>query len=124
MKWLRTSQPLELPAPPAYRYGLPQCFLIAVLFIVLSPLYWSETQARSSSIGESYANAGVYHVTYPLYHHAFGRLQQGELPLWNSRQLCGIPLLADSRVGVFQPLNAPFLFFATQDALAINAFIC
>ncbi|HRI86665.1 MAG TPA: YfhO family protein [Candidatus Hydrogenedentes bacterium] len=123
MKWPRSSPPLELPEPPSYRYGLPQCFLLAVLFIVLAPVVWHETQIRAASIGESYENAGIYQYTFPVLDYTFERLGSGSLPLWNPRQLCGAPLLADSRTGVFQPLNLPFLFLPTQDALAMNAFL-
>lgn len=117
--------PLEFgDAPPAYRYGLFPMFLIAALFIALAPTFWIETEIRGGSIGEAYENSDLYQFIYPVYTHVYGRLRSGELPLWNPRQLCGIPLLADARVGVFQPLNAVFWLLPAERALALHAFVC
>ena len=121
---MRTPAGIEAAAPPAYRYGALPLFAIAVVFIVLAPAYWNETQARSGAVAEAYENADLYHYYYPVYRYAFERLRHGALPLWCPRQHCGTPLLADSNAGIFQPLNLPFLFFSTERALALHAFLC
>lgn len=110
--------------PPAYRYGMMPLFAIAVLFIVLAPTFWNETQVHSGSVGEASENADLYQFYYPAYHYAFDRLRHGSLPLWNPRQLCGAPLMVDPRVGVLQPLNFPFMFLPTERALAVHTFVC
>jgi hypothetical protein len=124
VKWLRPRAELELAMPPAYRYGMLPLFAIAVVFIVLAPVYWNETQARPGTVSEAYENADLYQYFYPVYNYAFGRLRTGSLPLWNPRQLCGTPLMADPRVGVFQPLNLPFQLLPAENALALHAFVC
>ncbi|NUM56457.1 MAG: YfhO family protein [Candidatus Hydrogenedentes bacterium] len=124
VKWTRSSDNIELAIAPTYRYGALPLFAIAVLFIILAPAFWNETQARAGAVTEAYENADLYHYFYPTYHYAFGRLRDGSFPLWNPRQLCGTPLLADARVGVLQPLNLPFLFLPTEQAMAVHAFTC
>ncbi|MCC6797665.1 MAG: YfhO family protein [Candidatus Hydrogenedentes bacterium] len=124
MNWLRPADEIEIALPPTYRYGALPLFAIAVVFIVLAPVFWNETQVRSASVGEARENADLFQFFYPSYHYAFGRMHEGALPLWNSRQLCGTPLLADARVGVLQPLNLPFLFMSTEHAMALHAFMC
>lgn len=110
--------------PPSYRYAMLPLFAIAVVFIVLAPVYWNETQTRPGTVAEAYENADLYQFYYPAYHYAFERLRDGPFPLWNPRQLCGTPLMADARIGVYQPLNLPFQFLPTEKALALHAFIC
>ncbi len=124
MKWLRPADEVEIALPPTYRYAALPLFAIAVVFIVLAPVFWNETQARSASVSEAHENADLYHYFYPTYHYAFDRMREGALPLWNSRQLCGTPLMADARVGVLQPLNLPFFFLTTGHAMALHAFMC
>ncbi|MCC6152466.1 MAG: YfhO family protein, partial [Candidatus Hydrogenedentes bacterium] len=124
MNWLQPADEFEIALPPTYRYGALPLFVIAVVFIVLAPVFWNETQVRSASVSEAHENADLYQYFYPAYHYAFGRMREGALPLWNSRQLCGTPLMADARVGVLQPLNLPFLFMSTEHAMALHAFMC
>ncbi len=73
---------------------------------------------------KSYENSELYQYVYPMFHYAYGRVREAELPLWNPRQLCGAPLYTDPRVGLFQPLNAPFLFLSTERAMAVHPFLC
>ena len=124
VKWIRTPGEVEVALPPTYRYGALPLFAVAVLFILLAPVYWNETQARSATVAEACENADLYQYFYPTYNYAFARLRAGSLPLWNPQQLCGTPLLADPRVGVLQPLNLPFLFLPTERAFALHAFMC
>lgn len=124
MKWARSPDDLESALAPTYRYGALALFAVAVLFIVVAPVFWNETQARAGAVSEAYENADLYHYFYPMYRYAFGRLRDGSLPLWNPRQLCGTPLLADARIGIAQPLNFPFLLLPTERAMALHAFVC
>ena len=123
---------------PQYRYALLPLFLIAATFIVLGPTFWNGTETRQGSVASAYENSDLYQFVYPAYAYTFGRMKagppesgvrllpglEGAIPRWNPRLRCGIPLTTDPRVGVFQPLNAVFLFLPTAPAMAVHAFIC
>src|SRR5512136_97749 len=47
---------------------------------------------------------------YPYKAYASAVLRQGWLPLWNPYLFMGAPLLANSQVGLFYPLNWPLLW--------------
>jgi len=104
------------------RYSFRAVFLVALFFILVAPVFWRLTQLRSA-IPEAYENADLYHEVYPTLSYGFARLAHGDAPLWNSKQLCGAPFLADPRTGSLQPLNALFLVAPTARALAAHAFL-
>ena len=114
---------MSAAAPDGSRYSLGVLFLVAAFFIVAGPIYWHGVQVRSDAIANAYENADLYQGIYPTYHYASARMHAGELPLWNSRQLCGTPFLADPRVGIFQPLNIVFWLLPTERAMAAHAFL-
>ncbi|MCC6697642.1 MAG: YfhO family protein [Candidatus Hydrogenedentes bacterium] len=129
---------MTAPEPaPQYRYALMPLFLIAASFIVLSPTFWNGTETRQGSVGDAYENSDLYQYVYPAFDYAYTRLRgtaerepdgvpdvRGAFPRWNPRLHCGVPLHTDPRLGLFQPLNAVFLFFPTGKALALHAFLC
>ncbi len=106
-----------------HRYGLGRLFLIALAFVTAAPLFWQRVELHQGSVVETYENADLYQLVYPAMEHGFGRLRERELPLWNSRQWCGVPFAADPRLGLFQPLNALFLVMPTARAMAVHAFV-
>ena len=116
----------------ALRYPPLKLFLIALFFVIVSPIFWHRTQLYNTetpapmpvSAPTAYVNADLYQEVYPEYHYAFGRLRAGELPLWNSGILCGTPFLANPRIGVFQPLNLIFCRLETGQAMAAHGFLC
>ncbi len=107
------------------RYALFPLFVAGVFFMLAAPLFWIQVDAppgkpelrshESAMLSQRVAPAAVY---------GFSRLRAGELPLWNDRQLCGTAHLADPANGVFQPINAVFLFMPVGAALAVHAFTC
>lgn len=106
------------------RYAMFPFFVVGVVFLLLAPVFWLNTELPpGAQISRSYENAGLYQWVYPSFHYGFGRLRAGELPLWNSRQLCGTPFLANPATGLFQPLNMVFLFLRTERAMAVQAFL-
>lgn len=110
---------------PKQRYGLFPLFLGAVLFILLAPLFWTGAELpRGKPIARGHENAELYDRVYPVFQYGFNRLRDGELPLWNPGQLCGAPFQADPQTGLFQPLNAVFLFLETGQAMALHVFLC
>lgn len=112
-----TESPFE-----ATRYSSPRLFVIAVLFILAAPLFWLRTEMRQGAIASAYENADLYQDVYPNFHYGFGRVRAGEMPLWNSKQRCGAPFLANPATALFQPLNALFLVLPTEKAMAVQAF--
>ncbi len=106
------------------RYGLLPLFLIAVVLVWAAPLFWRQVETPEGALARAQENRDLYEYVYPALSYGFGRLGQGELPLWNPHQLCGVPFLADSRVGLFDPLRLPFLFLPTASARAVHAFLC
>ena len=107
------------------RYALFPLFLVGLTFILLAPVFWIGTELpEARQIARAPENAQLYERVYPALLYGFGRLREGDLPLWNPNQHCGVPFLADPIHGVFQPLNAVFLFLDTQRAMAVHAFLC
>jgi hypothetical protein len=106
------------------RYPLLPLFLVALFLLLAAPVYWRTLEQPIAKGKErAYENAQLYQRVYPMMHYGFGRLRQGELPLWSSGQLCGTPFLANPQAGLFQPLNAVFLLADTGYALAAQAFL-
>jgi len=97
---------------------------VAVLFIAAAPAFWHRAEIQQGEIPSGYENADLYQEVYPAVHYGFSRLRHGELPLWNSKQQCGVPFHANPAFSVFQPLNLVFAFLPTDDALAVHAFLC
>ncbi len=98
-------------------------FLAAIFFVLAAPVYWMGAELpEERPIARGYENAGLYNRVYPAFHYAAERFRAGQLPVWNPKVLCGTPFLADPSHGVFQPLNAVFLFLPTERAMAVHAF--
>jgi len=106
------------------RSGIHPLFLVGLLFVMASPVFWMHTHAPGEAVARSYENADLYQRIYPQFHYGFKRLHEGDLPLWNSGQLCGAPFQADPSSGLFQPLNLVFVWLPTEKALAIHGFVC
>ncbi len=107
------------------RYGIFPLFLAGLLFIALAPVFWLNTGIPPTAKGTTaFENSNPYERVFPAFHSGFGRLKAGELPLWTPEQWCGAPFLANPSMGVFQPLNAPFIFLPTERAFAVHGFLC
>ena len=55
---------------------------------------------------------------YPYKAYAAEALRQGRLPLWNPHLFMGAPLLANSQVGLFYPLNWPLIWLEAPKQVA------
>jgi hypothetical protein len=55
---------------------------------------------------------------YPYKAYAAEALRQGRLPLWNPHLFMGVPLLANSQVGLFYPLNWLFIWLDAPKQVA------
>jgi hypothetical protein len=60
----------------------------------------------------------VFLYFYPYKSYAAEVMRQGRLPLWNPHLFMGAPLLANSQVGVFYPLNWPLLWLDAPHQIA------
>ena len=106
------------------RYAPVPLFLAAAVFVLCGPVFWVGVEAPGNEQPIHLAeNSGLFQHVYPTIHYGFGRLSQGEFPLWNNRQLCGTPFFADPRHALLQPLNLVFLFLDTPRAMALHAFM-
>ena len=85
---------------PSGRYSSRYLFLAAVVFIVAAPVFWQRTQTRPEAVVAAYENADLYQAVYPTFYYGFGRLRAEEVPLWNPKQLCGTPFMANPQAGV------------------------
>ncbi len=81
--------------------------ILAALALILLTLlfFWQILLTNLILIG---VDAFLYFYPYKAY--AAAALRQGHLPLWNPHLFMGAPLLANSQVGLFYPLNWPFLW--------------
>ncbi len=110
--------------PPTNRYAFFPFFVLGALFIVLAPVFWLHVEAPADKPGlRTTEHADLHQRILPSFQYGFSELRRGRLPLWNPRQLCGAPFLADPATGVFQPLNAVFLLLPVERAMAAQAFL-
>ena len=56
----------------------------------------------------------------PAYETTFGYMANGQMPLWNPYNLCGLPWLATPQIGVFYPGHWLYLVLPSQLGLAIS----
>lgn len=99
-------------------------FLLAALFSVMAPLYWTHVGMPAPGSGvPAYEDQELYGRLLPALHYGFGRLGAGEWPLWAPGQYCGIPFFANPIHGLFQPLNAVFYLVPAIPGLALHAFL-
>lgn len=112
------------PAEAGRRYRLTALFVIALTLLFAAPHYWKRVELRQATVARAHENAPLYQFAYPGAQYTGARFSQGHIPLWNPHQLCGTPFQADARNGVFQPVNAVFLFLPAHRALAVHAFTC
>lgn len=107
------------------RYALFPLFVAGVFFMLAAPLFWMQVDAPQGKPElRSRETAVFYQRVAPAAVYGFDRLRARELPLWNDRQLCGTAHLSDPANGVFQPVNAVFLFMPAGAAFAVHAFTC
>ncbi len=97
---------------------------VALVFVAAAPVFWRHVEIGPENIARAHENAALYQTVYPSFAYGFGRLAEGDVPLWNPNQGCGVPFLADPATGLFQPLNAVFLCLPAERALAAHAYVC
>ncbi len=91
-------------------------FLVALIALIL--LFFHK-MAFSNLI---LARGDTFLYFYPYWHAAADALQNGRIPLWNPDIFMGSPLLANSQMGFFYPLNWP-VWLLLETPYAITASI-
>ena len=91
-------------------------FLAALLTLIL--LFFHK-MAFSNLI---LARGDTFLYFYPYWHAAADALQNGRIPLWNPDIFMGSPLLANSQMGFFYPLNWP-VWLLLETPYAVSASI-
>jgi hypothetical protein len=109
---------------PEERFQLWPIALLSVVFVIAAPIYWREVELPPSTDTPAAAHRDVTEFYAPVYERAYAQMRSGALPVWDPSRLCGTPVAADPRVGLFQPLNTVFLLAPFPEALAIHAFAC
>jgi hypothetical protein len=106
------------------RYSFLVLFQLALVLMIAAPVFWLRTEIAPDRDRHTLSNADLFAITYPRLSHGFGRIANGESPLWDPTQLCGTPYWADPRNAVMQPLNIVFRLIPIARAMAVHGFIC
>jgi hypothetical protein len=104
------------------RFGMVPLFVLAALFSLLAPLFWTHVEAPPGAVTGTFENQEVYGRILPTVSYASNRLRSGAWPLWSPQQFCGIPFFANPVHGMLQPLNLVFLVTPAVTGLALHAF--
>lgn len=105
-------------------YRIPAWALIGGAILLLVVLFFYKI-IFSNLI---FARGDTFLYFYPYWEAASSALQNGRLPLWNPHLFMGAPLLANSQVGFFYPLNWPFWLlleppYAVKASLVLHVLI-
>jgi len=82
---------------------------VAAPVLMLPALAWIY---RRVVLGRVLAGGDLQLYFFPYWMAVVRALRSGQLPLWNPHLFTGAPLLANSQVGIFYPLNWPFWLLA------------
>lgn len=104
------------------KFGMVPLFILAAVFSLLAPLFWTHVEAPAGSTSGVFENQDVYGRVIPSITYAYTRLRAGEWPLWSPQQFCGVPFFANPAHGILQPLNLLFLVTPAVTGLALHAF--
>ncbi len=81
-------------------------FLAVAILIALTLIFFWKILLTNLIL----SGTDVFLYFYPYKVYAAETLRQGRIPLWNPHLFMGVPLLANSQVGIFYPLNWPFIW--------------
>lgn len=103
--------------PGQKRFGLDLLLLAAL--VVVASVFWEVNVLRSGNVLVSLTNFDLFSEFFPRHSFASSALQRGELPLWDSRQLAGLPFLATFQGGVLYPPNLLYVFLPVGTAMGV-----
>ncbi len=93
--------------------NLPTLISILILLLLTLLFFWKILLTNLILVG---IDAFLYFAPYKAA--AAGALRDGRLPLWNPYLFMGAPLLANSQVGIFYPLNWLFIWLDAPKQIA------
>ncbi len=99
-----------------HRERLPDVVAVALLVLSVTTLTW-----RIGLAGRVLAGGDVFTYFHPYWAEATRAIRAGRLPLWNPYLFMGVPLVANSQVGFFYPLNWPlWLLFPAHRSVHVT----
>lgn len=104
------------------KFGMVPLFILAAVFSLLAPLFWTHVEAPPGAASGAFENQEIYGRILPSITYTYTRLRAGEWPLWSAQQFCGVPYFANPAHGMLQPLNLIFLVTPPVTGLALHAF--
>ncbi len=93
--------------PSLGTYGLVLCISLLLIY-------------RRLLAGRVLANGDLHLYFFPYWTAASRAFQAGRIPLWSPYLFAGVPLLANSQLGVFYPLNWPFWLLSGPTLLGMT----
>lgn len=103
----------------AAKEGAPVLLICVVLALFCHVVVIS----GGTAIFNLWGNSDQYTYFYPMLKQVFGRLAQGNIPLWNPYQLAGVPLVATGQVSIFYPPNYLHIIFPIEVAMRLFVFM-
>lgn len=94
-----------------------QSSILSVLILLAVTLLFFHGLAFSGMI---LGRGDVYSYFYPYWSVRSAAFQAGHIPLWSPDIFMGVPLLANSQLGTFYPLNWLVTPLSTPDAITVN----
>jgi hypothetical protein len=116
-RWIAIGLLLFLPCVLLAPVLGGQCLVPAAYQRALLP--WGEPLPEGLSWNALMADAVLQY--YPWRHFAHTALREGEVPLWNPHQLCGMPFLANGQSAVLYPPNVLFWLLPVGYAFGVGA---
>ena len=104
-----------------YKYDVPAILLICTLAACIWQFQLNGPVPTVTF--DVFGNSDQYNYYYILLKQQFGSLLAGKLPLWNSYQLAGAPLMATGQVSIFYPINFVHVLLPVEKGMAVFAFV-
>ena len=93
---------------------------ICLGYLVVAAAFFKVAVLDAGTDRHDPAVADLVSYYYPMMRYGFARLREGDLPLWDTYQSCGTPLLASAHFGFLYPLYAPFLLISPEMAINVD----
>ncbi|MBZ0291208.1 MAG: YfhO family protein [Anaerolineae bacterium] len=95
---------------------LRKAILPAAILLALTLLYFNQLAFSGLILGRG----DTFAYFYPYWAARNSALLAGKLPLWTPDLFMGVPLLANSQLGTFYPLNWPLISLSPPDGIRIS----
>ena len=100
----------------------PSQWIVGIGLVTAVALFWVfRIWLPGTEVGLLTSDVFLYYL--PIYETLYGTLLEGELPLWNPWQLCGIPRLASLQAGFFYPVHVLYLLLPVKLAFGLSGLL-